>query len=169
MNAIAGRDGEAARRGLGVGHHDQTVLQHGSVWPAGLCRHHRGPIVGPRDGEGQLGRAGVAISVLHGVVQVVAQVARRAQRLCGRTAAVQHVGPAAAGVLCEGAVGVECRYRGTVRSTPAGERARCIGSRTVVAQYVAANAAHPVFDHTNRAVVDRRGGVVHDFNGDSGR
>ena len=102
-------------------------------------------------------------------MQVVAQVARRGERLGGCAAVVQHVGPAAAGVLREGAVGVECRDRRCVRSAPVGEHRRCVSTAQVVAQDVAADAAHAVFNHPSRAVVDRRGGVVHDFNGDRRR
>ena len=145
------------------------MLQYRAVRSRRLRRHHRGAVVRAGNGDAQFRRARVAVCVLHGVVQVVAQVARRGQRLGGRTAVVQHVAPAAVRVQRQAAVGVQ---RGDVRRVarrPGGERRRRIRARRVVAQHVAADAAGAVFGHAHRAVVCRQRRVVRYHNSNRSR
>ena len=169
QNPVRGRDREAAAHRLRVGRRIGPVriearLVHQVVRPRRRRRHHARAVIRPLDVDGQLGNALIPIRILHRVPDVVAQVRARRQRLRGRLAIVQHIGPGAGDrVLGKGTVTVQ---RGDRRSVvmparaPPHEHRRGVRPASVVAQHVAIQAARHILGQGPPCVIGGRRHIV---------
>ncbi|MNF67839.1 hypothetical protein D3C84_496660 [compost metagenome] len=165
-NAVACRDRERPCDGLaGIAHRRQAMLIDCRIRPLGRRRHHAGVIVRPGDGNRQLGRTRVPVRIPHRVIQVVAQVTARRQRLHCSLAVIQRKAVNTVTAQRQHAITTQrCQSRAVVLAlrTPGSKFLRHIRPGTVVCQYVAADKRRAVLGHAHWTVIHRSRGVVDD-------
>ncbi len=165
-DAIGRADREAA------GRHMRSVVQRaarqaslidGGVGTVERGSDHARAVRSAIDGDDQLGRRLVAVRILHRVVERVALAEPAPQRLRRRPAVVEHIAPAAVGILRQRAIGVQRRDRRRVTHAPGDKARRLVGARHVVRQHIARQAVgRRILGHGAARVIYRKGRVVDD-------